>query len=451
MLLREEVETQAHEMLSRLLEMEPDMQARVLQKLGPEVAGVVSALLKYDDGLTLLPHQVPPDGDWRWYVMLCGRGAGKTHAGTRWLIREAKKAEEKWLTVVSPTRESFRKITLEGPSGIMEQSPPWFRPKWSPTDLTLTWPNGVVARCYSAEKPDRLRGEQHARVLVEELAAWPKPESFSHVDIGLRLGPSPKGFVSTTPQPKPFILDLVLGPKNAEGKREPREDVVVRTASSEANIFITPKVHKTLRGKYGASRFGRQEMDAELLEKTGLEPFREEDFDRYRVETVPRLRRVAVAVDPTRATSPRDEAGIVAGAVGDDGHGYLLEDCSGLYSPLGWASKAVGRANFYSTPEIVYEENRHKKVVADTLKVLRPQGVKWIPVKATEGKALRAEPIAALNEQGKIHLVGRFPMLEDECCNWSPSQTDWSPGRLDAFVWLFSYLMLDIKPALVAR
>jgi predicted phage terminase large subunit-like protein len=316
----------------------------------------------------------------------------------------------------------------------------------------LEYPNGVIVRYFSAERPERLRGPEHELVWMDEIGAWPKlEESFSHIDMGLRLGQQPRALITTTPRSRPTLLDLVLGPKGLEGIRRGRTDVVVtRGISDENKDNLAPGSIEAMRSRYGASRFGRQELDAELLEKSGAELWREDQLRACRVPFIPvPLRRVVVAVDPTRSESPTDECGVIVAGLGEDGLAYVLEDCSLRASPHGWTEQAVAAYHKHRADALIYEKNRMGRTAELTMRTTDGR-VKWKEVHASEGKKTRAEPVSALYEQGKVHHVGKFEVLEDEMCTWEPKAP--SPNQMDALVWALTDLMLDErKPALILR
>jgi phage terminase large subunit-like protein len=411
----------------------------------------LDAALRYDWRSWAREKQLPPKGDWRFWLILAGRGFGKTRTGAEWIRSLAESGRHQWLTIVGPTRESVFKVMLKGPAGILNISPPWFYPKHIPSRTLLVYPNGVQVRYYSAERPERLRGEQHEAVWMDEVAAWPHPEAFEQIDMGLRLGPHPRGLITTTPKPSPLIIDLALGPKNREGARTPRPDVVVAKGSSEENADNLARGSiESMRARYGDSRLGRQELDAELLEKTGKELWSDVLIRDLRVPGVPcPLRQIVVAVDPTRAEDPGDECGIIAAGLGVDGHGYVLEDASMRGSPHAWARTAIECYRKLRADRLVYEKNRLGAEIEATIRAIDPS-VKWEGVAASDGKHTRAAPVSALYEQGKVHHVGDHPILEDEMTTWDP-ETSASPNRMDALVWAITALMLgEVRPPLVA-
>jgi predicted phage terminase large subunit-like protein len=247
-------------------------------------------------------------------------------------------------------------------------------------------------------------------------------------------------------------VDLALGPKGEQGTRTPRKDVHVTRGKSEENRSTAKQVLEAMRARYGNSRLGRQELDAELLERTGSELWTEDVIELFRTEGMPCAPvTTVVAVDPTRSDSPTDEAGIVVASLAEDGHCYILEDASKRGSPHVWITAALDAARRYRVEKIVYEQNRLGKSAENLIKAADTK-IKWEPVTASQGKETRAEPVSALYEQGKVHHVAHFPALEDEMTTWDPQENMPSPNRMDALVWAVTSLMLANKrPPLIVR
>jgi phage terminase large subunit-like protein len=447
-------------LLGRLLALTSEERRAAVAELSKEERQALALVVKYDWRLWARDKQLPPSGNWRWWIILAGRMFGKTRTGAEWIRACAESGKYRWLTIVGPTREAVRKIMLNGPAGLLKISPPWFAPMWSPSNLTVTWPihpvTGVQcqARIYSAERPERMRGEQHEIAWLDEVGAWPRPEAFHQIAMGLRLavegGKPAQALITTTPRSTPLILDLVLGPK-VEGKRVPKENVVVTRGISEENAGnVDPEALKDLRATYGLSALGRQELDAELFERSGTELWTDELIASTRVKGMPcEAKRMVVAVDPTRAESPTDECGIVVGALGEDGHAYVLDDLSLTASPQKWTEAALRAVRERRAEHIVYEQNRLGKTAENTIRAADTR-VPWVAVTASRGKFTRAEPVAALYEQGRVHHVGQFLLLEDEMVRWDPNAGQPSPNRMDALVWLITDLLLQDSPMIVA-
>lgn len=426
-----------------LLSMPAEERLRVIEALDAVDAGRLAEEIRYNWRLNARPKQLPPSGDWKFWIVMAGRGFGKTRTGAEFL-RERAEAGAQWLRMFGQTAEELYKTMLFGPSGLMTICPPWLGARYDAQRKQVTFSTlPAVIRCYSAEKPDRLRGGQSEADWLDELPFWQKPDvALANIDMGLRLGRRPQAVITMTPKQSDVVFDLVLGPKGRDGRRTPRANVVVTRGRTEENTDLNPEAVASMRSEYGASRLGRQELDAELLERSGKELWSEQTITRHRQETLTsNLTRVVVGVDPTRAEQPGDECGIVVGGLGADGHAYILEDCTVQGSPAVWATAALSAFRKHRADKIVYERNRLGRETEATLRALDP-GARWDGVQAQDDKPTRAEPVSALYELGKVHHVGRFPVLEDEMCSWDPSAPGPSPNRVDALVWLVTDLML---------
>jgi len=388
----------------------------------------------YDWSLWRRPNQVTPD--WFWYVwlILSGRGGGKTRVGSQQVIEWAQDGYSP-IALVGRTKADIRDIMVEtGDSSIMSCSPPWFRPKYEPTKRHLVWPNGVMAITYSGDEPDQLRGPQHMKAWVDELAKFDNPqEMWDNLMLGLRIGPRPQAIVTTTPRPIPIIKRL-----------ENDEDThVTRTHTFENKDNLAPSFLKYITERYEGTRLGRQELAGETLSDNPDALWNRDDLDHYRVSTCPPLFMVGVGVDPAVSnTSESAETGIVTAGLGYMGkqiHAFVLSDSTLRASPSGWATAAVADYNRFKCDRLIAEVNNGGDMVESNIKTIDPR----IPIKkihATRGKYSRAEPVSALYEQGRVHHVGFFPELEDQLCEWVPGEK--SPDRLDALVWIITDLML---------
>jgi len=348
------------------------------------------------------------------------------------------------MALVAATAADIRDAMVEGESGIMEVCPPSFRPTYEPSKRRLTWPNGAIATTYSAEEPDRLRGPQHDGAWCDELAAWRYPETWDMLMFGLRLGNDPRSVVTTTPRPIKIIKDLVADPST----------VVTRGSTYENRANLAPAFLEKIIRKYEGTRLGRQELLAEILDDNPGALWKRSVIDALRVREHPPLYRIVVAVDPMVAdvntATNLEELGSATGLViagvteGQDGHGYILDDRTLTGTPNEWAMAAVTSFLEFKADRIVAENNQGGAMVEFTVAtVSRDMGVRtpYKAVHASRGKYIRAEPVAALYEQGRVHHVGSMPDLEDELCNWEPGQP--SPNRLDALVWALTELMVE--------
>lgn len=390
------------------------------------------------------PAQLPPPGAWRIWLLLAGRGFGKTRAGAEWVRAQAESGDARRIALVASTARDARLVMVEGASGLMTIAPAAARPVFEPSKQQLTWPSGAIATLYSADEPDRLRGPQFDAAWCDELAAWRYPQAWDMLMMGLRLGTRPRAVVTTTPKPVQLIRALLAAP----------DCVVTRGTTRENAANLAPGFLAAIRKQYEGTRLGRQELDAELLEDVPGALWARDRIEGARVDTAPALRRIVVAIDPAVSSGAEaDETGIVVAALGQDGEGYVLGDLSGRYSPHDWASRALDAYRVHGADRIVAEINNGGAMVEATLRVLDP-GVAYKPVHASRGKLARAEPVAALYEQGRVHHVGAFPALEDQMCGFAPAfdrATTGSPDRVDALVWALSELMLQgAEPTLLS-
>jgi phage terminase large subunit-like protein len=390
--------------------------------------------LEYDWPFWARPNQLSPEGIWSVWLLLAGRGFGKTRTGAEWV--RATKEQCSRIALVAPTAADVRDVVVEGESGILATSPPWDRPTYEPSKRRLTWKNGAIATCYSADEPDRLRGPQHDAAWGDEVAAWRYPDAFDMLMFGLRLGSNPRCVVTTTPKPVKLVRDLIKRASN------PNDVRITRGSTYENRSNLAPAFFEQIVARYEGTRLGRQELNAELLEDVPGALWTRALIERAFTDTAPPLRRIVVAIDPAGGSSEEsDETGIVACGSTQEGHGYVLADESGRYSPDGWARKAVDLYRKLDADRIIAEVNFGGEMVEATIRAVAP----YVPVKvvhASRGKQVRAEPISALYEQNRVHHVGHLPLLEDQMCNWAPGAKE-SPDRMDALVWALTELIGD--------
>ena len=333
--------------------------------------------------------------------------------------------------LVAATAADVRDVLIEGESGLLAIAPPGQRPRYEPSKSRVTWPNGSRASLYSADEPRRLRGPQFHWALADELAAWRYVDAWDMLQLGVRLGSDPRIAVATTPRPTPLIRELLAD-----------SSVVVTRGSTYANrANLAGRFLDRIRAQYEGTRLGRQEIYAEVLDDTPGALWSLKQIDDLRVKEAPALVRVVVGVDPS-ATSYGDEAGIIVAGVGADGHGYVLADTSLQASPHGWGSAAVLAYHTHRADRLVAEVNNGGEMVELTIRTV-DLAVSYKAVHASRGKRTRAEPVAALYEQGKVHHVGALSKLEDEMCTWSAIEGEASPNRMDALVWALTELMLS--------
>ncbi|MET0372611.1 MAG: terminase family protein [Sphingobium sp.] len=428
----------ANSNFERLANMQPREKEAVIDGLDREAAERVER----DWCWRGRPEQLPPPGDWDIWLMMAGRGFGKTRAGAEWVRAIAESDPAARIALVGATLGEARSIMVEGQSGILAISPPWCRPAFSPSLRKLLWPGGARATLYGAAEPEALRGPQFSHGWADEIAKWPQAQAtWDNLMMGMRMGRQPRVLATTTPRPVPLVRMLMT---RAGGMA--RGDVVVtrgRTVDNRTNL-APGFVRAMLRG-YGGTRLGRQELDGELIEEIEGALWSRDLIERCRVSVVPELTRVVVAVDPP-ASAHGDACGIVVAGTGRDGRAYVLADASvaGM-RPEGWARAVAGVAAAYNVDRVVAEANNGGEMVDAVLRAARAA----LPVKlvhASRGKVARAEPVAALYEAGRVAHGGAFPDLEDQMCGMVTGGAYMGPGRspdrADALVWALSELML---------
>jgi phage terminase large subunit-like protein len=389
----------------------------------------------YDWSQLARPEQLPPDGEWRTWLILAGRGFGKTRTGAEYARHKIESGQCRRFAIVAPTASDVRDVCVEGESGILACSPPSFRPVYEPSKRRLTWPNGAIATTYSADEPERLRGPQHDGAWCDEPASWRYPDAFDMLMFGLRLGADPRVVVTGTPKPVRLVRDLLT----AETTR------VTRGSSYDNRANLAPAFFEQIVAKYEGTRLGRQELNAELLEDNPNALWQRGLIEDLRVTDHPHLIRIVVAVDPSAGDGESGaEAGIIVAGLGVDGQGYLLHDRTVRGTPDAWAREAVTAYHTYRADRLLAETNNGGKMIEALVRTVDP-AVAYKELHASRGKQARAEPVAALYEQRKVHHVGTFPDLEDQLCEWMPG--DESPDRLDAAVWALTELMLGEEPA----
>lgn len=393
------------------------------------------AQLKWEWDFWARENQKAPTGEWNNWVVLAGRGFGKTRMGSEWIRQKALANPGCRIALVAETAADARDVMILGDSGLVNCDPTLTTDSWSPTNRRLSWPNGSTAWCYNATEPDQLRGPQHHFAWVDELAKFRyMQETWDQLQFGLRLGLHPQVLVTTTPRPLPLIKKLIADP----------DSTVTRGSTLDNQANLASNTIKQLYERYGSTRLGRQELDGEILGDIPGALWNRESIDASRLYDVPKnLERVYVAVDPAVSNNEgSDEHGIVVVGLGrdDDGYarGYVLEDGTVRGNPEDWARKAISLYRSWQADKIIAEKNQGGQMVESTLKAVD----RSVPIKlvhASRGKVVRAEPISALYEQGRVHHVGRFDKLEDQMCMFSVDNlrnaSNGSPDRVDALVW----------------
>lgn len=421
------------------------------------------------------PEQRPPAGDWSIWLIMAGRGFGKTRAGAEWVRQIAECDGSARLALVGANYAETRTVMVEGESGLLSIAPPKHRPNWEPSLKRLTWENGAQAHLYSAAEPEGLRGPQNSHAWCDEIAKWinnagQAEAAWDNLKMGLRLGYRPQMVATTTPRPVPLVRALANG-----------EAVITRGRTQDNDLHLPVAFLTAMEGDYGGTRLGRQELDGELIEDVEGALWTRAMIEGCRVDAIrhaelvsasrasglanpnghkgtarrsgSRIRsgmtdimtRIVIGVDPP-ASAKGDACGIIVAGLGADGKAYVLADASvEKASPETWARKVADAADRFDADRVIAESNQGGAMVQSVLQAAKIS----LPVKlvhASRGKVARAEPVAALYENGRVHHVGAFPQLEDEMCGLliggcyeGPGR---SPDRADALVWALTELML---------
>ena len=377
------------------------------------------------------PDQTAPEGDWTTWLVLGGRGAGKTRTGAEWIARQVREGA-RYVALVGETYQDAREVMVAGESGLLAVCADE-RPTYEASRHRLVWPSGAVARLFSADDPDGLRGYQHEVAWSDEIAKWRRAEgAWSNLQLGLRLGERPRQVVTTTPRPMPLLRQLM----------EADTTHLTRSSTYDNKGALAPAFLTEIARTYEGTRLGRQELLGELIEDRAGALWSWDGIEGARIGAAPPLDRIVVAVDPPVTSGPEaDACGIVvAGQAGEVA--YVLADASvqGL-SPRAWAARVAAVAHAHEADRVVAEVNQGGELVEALLRQEDP-GLPVACVRATRGKVLRAEPIAALYERGRVAHVGAFPDLETEMTRFTGASGEASPDRLDALVWALTDLML---------
>ncbi len=402
--------------------------------------------LLYDWWFWARTAQLPPPGDWFCWLILAGRGFGKTRSGAEWIRAHAEgitplaapEDAPARIALVAETWNDLRDVMVEGESGIMATARPDFRPKFESSKRRLVWPNGIMAHLYPAEDPDQLRGPQHHLAWCDEVAKWRLGAAvWANLLLGLRLGVQPRVCVTTTPRPIALIKSLI-GQKTT---------VVTRGTTYDNRRNLAAGFFDQVVAHYEGTRLGRQELNAELLDDVPGALWSHGLLEQHRCRHAPALRRVVVGVDPpVTGGGQADACGIVVAGIDDDGYGYVVADrtLSGA-SPLEWARAVVKAYHEFNADRIVAEVNNGGDLVAAVSRQV-DAGVSYRGVHASRSKQARAEPVAAFYERGMVRHCGFFAALEDQMCAFVAG-VPWtgpgrSPDRVDALVWALTDVMM---------
>lgn len=367
-----------------------------------------------------------------WFV-LAGRGFGKTRTGAEW-VRWRVQQGFKRIALIGKTAADVRDVMVKGESGLLAVHHPDERPRYIPSQREVVWKNGAIAKCYSGDTPDQLRGPQHDSVWCDEPQKWRYPaDCFSNMTLGLRLGNMPQCVATGTPLPTKFVKETIADPTT----------MVTRGNTYENAANLAPRFIEQVRQKYEGTRLGRQELNGEILGDNPGALWTRSMIDNGRVKKTPNLVRIVVGVDPA-VTSGEDSAdtGIVVAGKDSDGHFYVLSDDSLKASPMTWADQVATTYSKFRADRVIGEINNGGDLVETVIRQA-DKNISYSSVRASRGKTARAEPVAALYERGLVHHIGMFAELEDQMCEYDQSQNADSPDRMDALVWAITELMGD--------
>jgi len=377
---------------------------------------------------TARPKQITPKGSWNTWLILAGRGWGKTRTGAQDIAFYGLTNPNSRIAIVTPTFGDGRDTCIEGVSGLLGCLDPDSIDNWNRSIGELTLKNGTIYKTFSSEQPDRLRGPQFHRAWCDELGSWKNPEAWDQLMFGLRLGVKPQVIITTTPKPTTLIKELVNN----------KDSLVTRGSTFENQDNLAESAVKKLKEKYEGTRLGRQELFAEILEDVEGALWNRDMISKALLkstEEVPTLVRTVVAIDPAVTQNKlSNETGIVVCAKGFDEKFYVIDDVSGKYTPDSWAKIAVETYYKYEADKIIAEVNNGGDLVERVIRTI-DNNVSYGSVRATKGKYLRAEPISALYEQQRVKHIKPFQFLEDQMANYNPLTFAGSPDRLDALVW----------------
>jgi predicted phage terminase large subunit-like protein len=377
------------------------------------------------------PSQLPPAGNWNTWLILAGRGFGKTRAGAETIRNWVNTQESKRIALIGQSLQEVRSVMVEGKSGLLAVSPPHERPTFEPSKNQLRWPCGALATLYGADYYEKLRGPEFDTAWVDELAKFRYAQEFwEQLRLSLRLAPA-RCIVTTTPRPIPLLTHII----NDSGT------VLTKGNTFENSANLSHTFLEQIKAQFDNTRLGQQELYAELLsEQQGALWSRTNILYEHPKDE---FKRVVIAIDPaTTHHAQSDETGIVVAALGHNNCVYVLDDISGRFSPNSWGEKVAKAYGKYGADRVVAEVNKGGDLVEGVLKTVAPH-ISYRPVRATRGKYTRAEPVAALYEQKKVFHIKPLVELEAQMCTYVPGITTKSPDRMDALVWAITSLMLE--------
>lgn len=382
---------------------------------------------------------MPPPGDWLGWLVLAGRGFGKTRAGAEWVRMEVEAGRARRIALVGASAGDVRRVMIEGESGLLAISPPATRPLWEPSKRLLTWPNGAIATAFSAERPGQLRGPQHDLAWADELCKWRDADAWDQLLLGLRLGETPRWLATTTPAPGRLVRDLLHDPQVR----------VTRGSTFDNWANLAPGFLAEVVRRYQGTRLGRQELHAEVIDDMPGALWTRAGLDLCRLRRPPGdFCRIVVGIDPAVGAAGAGEGAetgiIVAGRLLDGG-AVVIEDLSGRHAPTAWARAAIDAFRRHRADRLVAEVNQGGDLVESLVRAIDAT-VPFRAVRAARGKAVRAEPVAALYEQGRVwHLPG-LDALEDQMCRFTNHGPTGLCDRVDALVWTLTDLMNGPTP-----
>lgn len=391
-------------------------------------------------------EQLPPPGDWSLWLVMAGRGFGKTRAGAEWVRAVAERDPNARIALVGANLAEARAVMVEGESGILAVCPQRRRPDYEPSLRRLVWANGARALLYSAGEPEALRGPQHSHAWCDEVAKWDNAggralAAWDNLLFGMRLGERPQAMATTTPRAVPLIERLL----HPEGEDDAAEMVITRGRTQDNVANLPARYLRDIRRTFGRSMLARQELDGELIADREGALWTRGLIEACREAVAPAMARIVVGVDPP-ASSGGDACGIVVAGIDQGGIAHVLADASvSRPSPERWARAVAGAAAAWHADRVIVEANQGGEMVASVLRAAQV-ALPLRLVHASRGKAARAEPVAALYEAGRVRHAGVFAALEDEMCGLMPGGVYEGPGRspdrADALVWALSELML---------